>query len=172
MLDDMDEEQVRQMLNNFDEEQLAEGAGALVDHYLVPELEDVRARAQSAEDAKAVRNYYENELTAEEREEEFYHALDKLVGTLVECRERPQTGLPKLKTQLRDPFTLEALLLIFGDEDHIDPEHTAELKKFAAIHAKWIGAMLLPEMYNEAERQQVIDQMDLEPDPDTDGFSS
>lgn len=171
-LSNMDEEQMQKVMEQVDEEQMMVAMGNLVDRYLLPHLEDVKQAAQTADSNHEVRAYYESlpdsERTAPDgydgptREGEFYHALDNLVTTLAECRERPQTGLPRLKSQLRDPYTLEALLLIFDNDAHIDGEYTEQLKEFGAQRAMWIGANVFPEMYTEAERRQVVEQMGLD----------
>lgn len=160
----MDEEQARNILNDVDEEQVEQVVQWAVDDTVVPWLEDIRDReAEDDVTSEQVREYYES-MSPEEREQEFYETLDNLVATLVQCRESPSDGFSNLKAFLRDPFTVEALLLIFENEDHIDAEYTEQLKDFGAEHLRWVGAMVVPEMYEQHEVEQVMERMNMDPE--------
>lgn len=169
-LSGMDEKQARSLLNSLDDEQVEQAIKWMVDEMVVPHLEDIRQRSREAPPAEEVRQQYE-QMDEETREELFYDTLDNLVGTLVNCRENPQHGFDELKTMFRDPWTAEALLLIFENEEHIDAEYTAQLKEFGTTHLRWVGAMVLPEMYDEHEVEEVLETFDIQPDPDSEGFT-
>lgn len=182
MFDNLTEEQIMQAMNNVDDEQIMQAMGMMIDNYLVPHLDDIRVRANTSEPAAEARAYYEslpeNEQAAPPdyegatREGEFYFVLDNLVGTLVKCRYKPKVGFPELKSQIRDPYTLEALLLIFENDEHIDSEYTQQLKEFGATHVKWAGAMMVPEMYDDAEAERILQEFSPESDGDTTGYSA
>lgn len=166
----MDEEQARAVLESLDEEQIEQAIQWMVDEMIIPHLEEVRQRARSSPATEDVRQQLES-MGEQEREQLFYETLDELVAVLVECRENPQQGFDELKTMMRDPWTVEALLLIFENDEHIDAEYTDQLKEFGVTHLRWVGAMVLPEMYEDHEVEQVLDQFDIEPDPEAEGFS-
>lgn len=166
-IQNMDEEQAREMLSELDEEQIAQAIEWGVEEMVIPHLEDIRERAREEMHREDVREEYAK-LSPEEREEVFYETLDDLVAALVMCREEPREGFAELKTMVRDPFTAEALILIFDGEDpetgyrYIDPDYEDTLKDFAATHIRWVGAMVLPEMYDQDEAQRVLDTFELE----------
>lgn len=169
-LSGMDEEQARNILDSLDEEQIEQAIQWMMEEMILPHMEDVRQRAANAPPTEDVRQQLES-MGQQEREQLFYDTLDELVAVLVECRENPQHGFEELKTMMRDPWTVEALLLIFENEEHIDAEYTQQLKDFGVTHLKWIGAMVFPEMYEDYEVEQVLDQFDIEPDPGSEGFT-
>lgn len=165
VLNNMDEEQAKQVMNSVDEEQVQQAVKWAVDEMVVPHLKEIRQRSRNDPPTEEVREHFES-MSPEEREQEFYETLDELVAVLVQCRENPQQGFKDLKTMLRDPFTVEALLLIFENDDHIDYEYTQQLKEFGVTHLRWVGCMVLPEMYDEHEVEEVVDTFDL----DAEGF--
>lgn len=163
MLQNMDEEQAEMILDQLDDEDIQQAVEWVADEFVVPHLNDIRERAEGDPDYMDVREYFES-MSEAEREREFYDTLDELVATLIQCREQPREGFRNLKAFLRDPFTVEALLLIFENERHIDPEYTDQLKVFGAEHLKWVGALTLPEMYDDSEVEGVLEKMDIDPD--------
>lgn len=166
-LSGMDEEQAREILDSLDEEQIAGAIEWSVEEMVVPHLDDVRERAANDTSPEQVRKFYESK-SPQEQEEIFYEVLHELMTTILLCRERPGEGFPQLKEKLRDPFTMEGLLLIFDGEDpqtgelRIDPEYTETLKDFAATHVKWVAATVIPEMYSEDEVREVLEQFDMD----------
>lgn len=136
----------------------------LVDEQVAPELVDVRDRA-GQEDHRAIREAL-SELSDDEQDEYFYDAVADVVAALALVRERPEDGLRELKPLLRDPYTIESLLLIFDNETHVDPEFAAQQKEFAAKHLRWIGATVLPEMYEDDELNEVRKRFDFGGDVD------
>lgn len=162
----MDEDQARAIMDALDEQQVAEAVEWAVEEKVVPHLDDIRERADQEASSDQVRAHFE-EMTPREREDLFYDTLHALVGTLVACRVRPHEGFRELKTLLRDPYTLEALLMIFDGEDpetgerYIDPEYEQTLKDFGAEHVQWVAVMVLPEMYDEETERKVKQQFGL-----------
>jgi hypothetical protein len=57
---------------------------------------------------------------------------------------------------------MEGLLLIFDNEEHIDPAYSRQMKEFAAMHLKWMGVALAPESYLAAAVREVYEQLDLD----------
>lgn len=163
-LSGMDEDQARAMLDQLDDEQVEQAIQWIVDESVVPHLMDVRQRARQATDPNEVRRELED-LPESVKEELFYDTLHELIAILVTCRERPNEGFEELKTVLRDPYTVESLLLIFENDQHIDDEYSNQLKDFAANHLQWVGAMVLPEMYDERTVEEVVTRFtDVDPE--------
>lgn len=168
-LEHIDEETAREMLGQLDEDDVEETLRWVIEDQIVPHLEDVRERANNEDPPRdKIREYYES-MSEQQREEEFYETLDEFVATLVICRERPIEGFRELKAYLRDPYTVEALLLIFENEDYIDPGYTQTLKDFGVEHIRWVGAMVLPEMYSDEEVEDVMQTFDINPDAGFEG---
>lgn len=164
-VEQMDEETARKALSQLSDEDINRAINYATAEMVVPHLEDVRERAHTEDPPpNQIRQELES-LPDDQREAIFYDTLDELVATLITLRERPREGLEELKTMLRDPYTTEALLLIFHNETHIDEEYTQQLKDFTAEHLYWVGAMVFPEMYEEWEVEEVMGKFDLEADP-------
>lgn len=163
MLQNMDPQQAKAMLDQLDEEQKQQAIQWAVDEMVIPHLTEIRQRARSERPTEEVRRDIES-LPKQEREELFYDTLDSLVATMVNCRENPRQGFEELKTMLRDPYTTESLLLIFENEDHIDAEYTETLKDFGVEHLRWVGAMVVPEMYDEREVESVLNTFEMSPE--------
>jgi len=152
LLKGMDSDTASQILSSLDDEMIEQALETGIEQELVPHLETVRENASAEyEDPEYVRKHYES-LSEKEQNEKFHQAAADLVGVAVELRENPIQGLSKLKGRLRDPWTTEALLLIFNHED-IPSEIEDERKQFAALWMKYIGAHVIPEIY---ERDDVI----------------
>lgn len=168
LISNIDEEKAQQILGNMDEDDVADVAEWITEELVLPHLEEIRNRAGQQPSTEEVRRYYE-EMDPQQREQEFYETLDALVATLVMCRERPMEGYTELKTMIRDPYTVEALLLIFENEDHIDPEYSEQMKDFGAEHFRWVGAMVLPEMYEPEEVERVLETFNINPESEAAG---
>lgn len=161
MVENMDEQQLENILKSVDEEQIAQAMDWLWAEIIIPHLVEVRERAQADPSSEEVRQRFES-MSEDEREEMFYESLDSLIETLAKCRHQPKQGFEEMKALLRDPFTAEALLMIFENEEHIDEEYTEQLKDFGVTHLHWAGVSVLPEMYTEAERRQVTEELGLD----------
>lgn len=166
----MDEEDARMILDQLDEEQIAAAVEWSVEEMVVPHLDDVKHRSDLDDPEPAeVRELYEKK-SPQEQEDIFYDVLHQLIATIIACRQNPQAGFAELKTMLRDPFTVEGLLLIFNGEDpetgemYIDPNYTQTLKDFGAAHIRWVAASVIPEMYTEEELREVRETFDLDPE--------
>lgn len=168
LVENMDEETARELIGQVDEDEVALTIEWVFQELVIPHLEEVRERAKADPPNEEVRRMYESEAE-DYREEMFWETFEELVKTLVLCRERPKEGLKQLKQTLRDPFTAEALLLIFENREHIDPAYTEELKDFGTINMRYLGVMVLPEMYSEAERRQVRQELGIEVQEAVDG---
>lgn len=158
LLKGMDSETASQVLSSLDDEMIEQALETGIEQELVPHLEAVRENAsEEYEDAEAVREHYEN-LSEEEQNERFHKAAADLLGVAVDLRENPVDGLSKLKGRLRDPWTTEALLLIFNHPD-IPDDVEDERKEFASLWMKYIGAHVIPEVYEREDVEDMVNQM-------------
>lgn len=152
----MDDEEAQQMLNQVSLSQLHEGVENLFSLKVAPHLHDISDNANyDYDDPEEVREQFK-QLDDDAQEELFYDTAHHLAAVLEGLRERPDKAAPELKSMLRDPYTLEALLLIYEDE-HIDEEVRDQLKEFTAGYLKLYGVMLAPEMYSEQEIRETLD---------------
>lgn len=160
MLQNMDEEDARDILDQLDDEQMQEGIRRLMDMYLVPHLDDIREEVKDYPDPMEVRETYQN--APETRQQQLFdEAVQDLLVTADLIRERPPEGFRRLKQYLRDPTTTEALLLIFENEA-IQPSYRDQLKDYSAKNLHYAGVFLLPEMYEEQEVKRVLDVFDVD----------
>lgn len=156
----LDEQQIDKVWDQIPEETKRQAFTNALEQFVLPHADDVKDRAESDVGNKQIRQKY-SALDDERQQEIFDQAIGTIIGTLFEVRESPREGLMRLKGLLRDPYTLEGLLLIFENEDHIDPEYSAEMKEFAAWYVTAAGVALTPEMYDEQTCENVYDTFDL-----------
>jgi hypothetical protein len=158
LLNGMDSETASEILSSMDDEMIENALRSGIEEELVPHLEDVRTRASEEDRPPAeVRAYYES-LSDEEQTEKFHEAAADLMGVGVDLRENPLTGLKKLKERLRDPFTVEALLLIF-DHEEVSDDIVHERKEFAATWLKYVGLHVVPEVYKREDVREMAVEM-------------
>lgn len=132
---------------------------------MIPHLQGIKKRAADDPDPEVIRQQYAD-CSDERQQQIFNQAISDVVGALFEVRENPKAGLLSLKGLLRDPYTMEGLLLIFDNEEHIDPGYSRQMKEFAAMHLKWMGVALAPESYPTAVVREVYEQLDLDVEHD------
>lgn len=125
----------------------------MIEDELEPHFEDIQERASQI-DPEEAREYYES-LDPDEKQEVFDEAVADMIKTLRLCREQPLQGYPMLKQRLRDPDVLESLLLIFDDDEHIDDEHSKEMKELVRDTIAWAGVSTIPEAYTDAEQSDI-----------------
>lgn len=123
-------------------------------------LADVRDRAQTVDTAEVEAQFAK--LDDDEQDEQFHQAMAELAVTCAQIREEPAEGVDRLFGMLRDPYTVEALLLIFENDDHIDPDYSEQVKEFARWQLRYIGIHAIPEAYTQAEREAVAERFGLD----------
>lgn len=164
MLQNMDDEQANRILENLPDDVIEDAMTTAIDKHIIPQAEEVRRLAnEEYEDSSEVRAYYES-LSEEEKQTEFTQAASQLMGVLTKFREEPVDGAQKLKEYLRDPWTVEALLLILEDEA-IPHERTQERKDFASTWLRFVGVNVVPEAYRTEEIDPVIEKLYGDVDP-------
>ena len=158
LLNGMDSETASDILNSMDEDMIENALETGIEEELVPHLTEVRAKANGEYRSPAeVRAHYES-LSEEEQTEKFHTAAADLMGVAVDLRENPLTGLAKLNDRLRDPYVIEALMLIF---DHPEvPDHVVhERKEFTSTWLKYAGLHIIPEIYQRDDLREMVETM-------------
>lgn len=155
------DEQVQSVLNQIPPETKRQAIETAITDYVVPHFDDVRERADDDVSNQQVRQQYAA-LGEQRQQEVFNRAVSDVIGTLFELRTSPESGLESLKGLLRDPYTIEGLLLIFENDEHIDAEYGNQMKDFAAMHLKWAGVALAPEMYGPDVVEDVAEEIGLD----------
>lgn len=143
MMSGMDANQALNMIQQF---------APMLDEELKPHFEEIRERAEN-EDYEAARRYYES-LSDEEQQEAFEKAVADVMNVLFQCRADPVNGFKMLKERIRDPNTIEPILLTFEGDSRVDPEWTKEQKDAWREIMKRAGTMIVPEAYPEGELEQ------------------
>lgn len=165
LLSGMDEDTASEILSSMDDDMIENALESGIEQELVPHLNEVRQKADEEYRTPAeVRAYYEG-LTEEEQTEKFHEAAADLMGVAVDLRENPLTGLKKLKERLRDPFMIEALLLIF-DHPEVPDNVVHDRKEFASTWLKYVGLHVVPEVYDRGDLREMVNTM--YPDEDAD----
>lgn len=140
--------------------------GALVEIYqTAPQrLEEIKQNAQGP-DAEAAREAFAD-LSDERQTEIVDKTISDLAVTFNQLRTDPTEGIERLQSELRDPYTVEALLLLFENEDHIDEEYSDDVKEFVRWRFKLLGVNAIPEAYTEEEKREIIDRFGLDYRPE------
>lgn len=162
---DLSGEEIDNLWNRVPRQQKVQFLSFIFQERVIPHIEDIRQRAES-EDSERLRDAYAD-LDPETKDEVLLETIGHIVRTLFELRERPREGMLNLKELIRDPGTMESLLLVFDDAEHIDPGYSADAKNFVSWYVTAAGVALAPELYDEATVREVYEAFDLElPDED------
>lgn len=175
ILDNLDQQQMQSLLDQLDEEAVQQQLEGMLDEALTPHLMEIREGAQDAKGRKYWRAKY-GQLNEAQQTQVFMDAVSDLVAISEEIRERPMDGLQRLKKRLRNPKTMEALLLVFND-NRVPRDWQEERKEFSTTMVRWVGMNLMPEAYTRDEAEALVEELfpdqDLEellgPPPGEDG---
>lgn len=163
--DGIDNEQIERIAQNISVGDAMRILGTAKRMFIDPHLVDIRQNViEDYPDPLEVREKLED-MPEEDKEEIFYETLHELIKILEEIRIDPETAdYQRLKAMIRDPYTMEALLVFFENPEHIDPQYSDQLKEFVSEHARLLGVLLFPTMYTDAERRRVLRKLDWDPD--------
>lgn len=161
----LNEENIKKLEEQMDDEDIEEMIQAGIEQRVVPALEEIRERRRQDPDTDQIRENY-RQLSDEKKQEVFDAAVMSIVEAAFVARQQPTQGVKQLRELVRDPYTMEALLLIFDNEDHIDPEYGEQMKDVASEIVTWVGVALAPELYEPSTVREVAERLGLEIDPD------
>lgn len=154
---------MKKVLGQIDKDSFEKGLDHVMENHISPHLHDVRDRASESEDPEEIRRILEEEMTEEERNELFHDTWGEVIASFIHLRIDPFEGFLNLKHLLRDPYTLEAMLLMFDVEG--TPKDIVEANKdMAATYVKCIGVALAPEMYGRDDVEQVVELVGGDPE--------
>lgn len=157
-MNDMLKTMLGKKLQNMDEGQMRDAIEHVIAEQVAPELIKIRERAENSPSGQAVRGDLTT-LNAEQKQALYNEQIKELVEIAFLFRKDPQNAVSNFKSMLRDPHTMESLLLIFDNPKHIDEDYADEMKDAVTTYARWIGVGIAPEMYSEAEIEAVADQL-------------
>lgn len=146
------------LAENVDEDTIAQFAAEAWTGSVVPRLVEIRERAEDEYSREQIRDYYATELTADEQQETFDSAFNDILTAAFALRAALLGGddvalskaLRDFQELIRDPYTAEAILLIFENDDYIDPQYAAQMKEYGAWVLRSIGVAIAPELYDPA----------------------
>lgn len=185
MIKNADPQEVAQYAEQMDPDQLAAIGQALAEDVddetiaaviaeswqqsIAPRLEAVRERAADEYSREQVRHYYATELDPQEQQETFDDALNDILVAAFQVRaaifeDAIDLGdaLADLHALIRDPWTAEAVLLIFENADHIDPEYSNQMKEYGAWVLRSVGVAVAPELYEPEQVAAIAEDHGLE----------
>lgn len=159
--DGVDDEKIQQIAQNIETEDALRILGVAKQMYIDPHLFEIRERTKQQPDTVEVREKVED-MEWEEKQDLFYETLHELIAILAEIRERPaNAGYGELKSMIRDPYTVEALLLFCEEPNHIDDAYSEQMKDTVSDYLRLVGVRLLPEIYTQAEAEQIEEKFGL-----------
>lgn len=165
MISGMDKETASNIISSMDEEVIESALKSGIEQELVPHLQDVRDKASDEyEDSNYVRDKYED-LSEEQQTKKFNKAAADIMSVAVKLRSSPMGGMKELKGRLRDPWTVEALLLIFDHPD-VPDDVVQQRKDYAATWLKYVGVNVIPEVYTREAAMDMIQTFYPDSDPE------
>lgn len=161
MLAQVDEQQLRQLQEELDEETVVSLWQEVHETHVAPHLADVRERRAQKDDVGTVIEKLHN-ADAATQQQAFDTAMQDLIEVFLLFREHPVQAVEKAKRLLRDPYTTAGLLMIFQHDQHIDAEYAREMQNYLQNVIQAAGVALFPEAYAESERREVLDMLPAE----------
>lgn len=147
---------------DLDNDDVQEALMRVAEEKTRPKLNEIRERASDSPSKEEVRERLDN-LSEEDKNEVFHETWAELITAAVELRVDPLEGMRNLQTMIRDPFTLEVLLLLFEDEE-IPSDITVANKDLVSDYVSWMGRAVAPEMYEREEVEEMVEQFGADPE--------
>lgn len=147
---------------DLDNDDVQEALMRVAEEKTRPKLNEIRERASDSPSKEEVRERLDN-LSEEDKNEVFHETWAELITAAVELRVDPLEGMRNLQTMIRDPFTLEVLLLLFEDEE-IPSDITVANKDLVSDYVSWMGRAVAPEMYEREEVEEMVEEFGADPE--------
>jgi len=156
-------DQIRSMAEKVDlsNDDVQEALLKVSEDKIRPQLDEIKERAADADDPEDVRRKLEG-LPDEKKNEVFHETWAEFITACVELRVQPVVGMRNLKTMIRDPWTVEIMLMLFED-DEIPTEITHANKDLLSQYITWIGRALAPEMYEREDVETMVEEFGADP---------
>lgn len=169
MFDDLNplnpsKDQVRKMAEQVDlsNDDVQEALLKVGEDKIRPQLDEIKERAADADAPQDVRQQLE-ELPDEKKNEVFHETWAQFITACVQLRVEPLEGMRNLKTMIRDPWTVEIMLMLMED-DEIPNEISDANKDLISQYVTWIGRALAPEMYEREEVEAMVEEFGADPE--------
>lgn len=158
------EDQVRQIAEQVDlsNDDVQEALLKVGEDKIRPQLDEIKERAAEADDPDSVRQQLA-ELTDEKKNEVFHETWAQFITACVQLRVEPLEGMRNLKTMIRDPWTVEIMLMLMEDGE-IPDEISEANKDLISQYITWIGRAIAPEMYEREEVEAMVDEFGADPE--------
>lgn len=169
MFDDLNplnpsKDQVRKMAEQVDlsNDDVQEALLKVGEDKIRPQLDEIKERAADADAPQDVRQQLE-ELPDEKKNEVFHETWAQFITACVQLRVEPLEGMRNLKTMIRDPWTVEIMLMLMED-DEIPNDISDANKDLISQYVTWIGRALAPEMYEREEVEAMVEEFGADPE--------
>ncbi len=158
------ESQMKKLAQQVDlsNEDVQEALLSIGEDRIRPQLDDIKTRAESASSPEQIREQLAD-MPNERKNEVFHETWAEFITACVELRVKPLEGMRNLKTMIRDPWTVEIMLLLMEDEE-IPDGITEANKDMISQYVSWIGRALAPEMYEREDVAEMVDQFGADPE--------
>lgn len=156
-------ERLQQMASkvDIDNEQVQEALLTIAEDKVRPEMSDIKKRAEKSPPREEVREQLES-LSESEKDRLFHETWAELITACVQLRVEPLEGMRNLKPMIRDPWTVETVLMLFED-DEIPDDITEANKDLVSDYINWMGCAIAPEMYERESVEDMIEQFGADP---------
>lgn len=157
-------DRMRKLASQVDisDEDVQEALLTVLEEKAEPQFEDIRRAAEEAEEQEVAREVIES-MDEEQKNRLFHETWAELIAAAVELRINPLDGMRNFKTMIRDPYTLEAILLLFEDDE--TPGEVVEANKdLVSDYIHWMGCAIAPEMYSREEVEEMVDAFGADPE--------
>lgn len=157
-------DQIRSMAENVDlsNDDVQEALLKVGEDKIRPQLDEIKERAADADDPHKIREKLA-ELSEEEKNNVFHETWAEFITACVELRVQPLEGMRNLKTMIRDPWTVEIMLMLMED-DEIPSEISEANKDLISQYVTWIGRAIAPEMYDRDEVESMVEEFGADPE--------
>jgi len=158
------EDQVRQIAEQVDlsNDDVQEALLKVGEDKIRPQLDEIKERASNADSPAAVRQQLA-ELSDEKKNEVFHETWAQFITACVQLRVEPLEGMRNIKTMIRDPWTVEIMLMLMED-DEIPNDISDANKDLISQYITWIGRAIAPEMYDREEVEAMVDEFGADPE--------
>ena len=157
-------EQVRAAAQNvdLDNDDVQQALLQIAEDKIRPRLDEIKERSEGRKSSDEVRAELES-LPDDKKTEVFHQTWAEIITACAQLRVQPVAGMKNLKAMIRDPWTVEAMLLMMEVAD-LPSDIEKQNKDLMAQYITWMGSAIAPEMYDRAEVEDMIEQFGADPE--------
>lgn len=154
-----DETKQQELMEQVDFDSLYGDIQQFVMEYVRPHLDEIREEAQrrrAAGESRFDAREQLEQLSEEEKDQEFQEAANALIKIAVQIQGGESAeAMRELKGRIRNPWTMERLLLLF-DHEEMPAEQSRILKETATVYVRGFSIFLLAPAYTFEERKETM----------------